>query len=60
MRDVNRIDALLDLLKKYWKQDVNYSDLRLGQILSNIARNKDIFYLEDDEVIKWLEERVNK
>lgn len=51
MRDIERIDKLLKLLKKYWKQDANYADLRLGQILSNIPGNKDVFYLEDDEVI---------
>lgn len=60
MRDIERIDKLLELLKKYWKQDENYADLRLGQILSNIAGNRDVFYLEDDEVIKWLEENINK
>jgi uncharacterized protein YihD (DUF1040 family) len=57
MRDIERIDVLLKLLKDYWKQN---QDLRLGQILSIVAKDKDVFYIEDDNFIEWLEENIYK
>ena len=52
MRDLQRIDDILDDLKILWKQD---PDLRLCQILSYLAiksgyTNKDLFYIEDDKI----------
>ena len=52
MRDPKRIVKICKLLEKVWAQD---SDLRLGQLLTNLARitNPDrvnLFYLEDDEM----------
>ncbi len=55
MRDVKRIDILLEELKKYWMKE---PDLRLGQILHNIGYilncMEDSFYLEDDDLIDAL------
>jgi len=51
MRDPERIDVMLGLLKLYWK---NHPDLRLGQILANMKRG-DLFFLQDDNALKILE-----
>jgi uncharacterized protein YihD (DUF1040 family) len=50
MRDPKRIESILHLIKKVWKQ---HPDWRLCQLLSNVAvrfnwNNLDLFYLEDD------------
>lgn len=49
MKDPKRINKIIDILKSYWN---SHPDLRLGQILSNIASSCgegiDTFYLEDD------------
>ena len=60
MRDPNRIAHLLVLLGKLWKRN---SDLRFSQIVE-ILKSKlgtdDMFYVEDDDLIKLLEEMVDK
>jgi len=54
MRDPNRIKPFCDDFATLWSR---YPDLRCGQIFSNIARyiqleyQKDIFYIEDDELM---------
>ena len=57
MRDPNRIDPMLDLLRTYWKEN---PDLRLGQIIANISRmsgrGADPFYMEDTAAKKVLEQ----
>lgn len=49
MRDPNRIDRVLDLLRQYWTQ---YPDMRLGQIVVCAIRPKEpcpqVFFAEDD------------
>jgi len=62
MRDPNRIPTVLGLLGKFWMKN---PDLRLGQIISNInasrygiSKDRDIFYLEDEELIHTLKELV--
>ncbi len=50
MRDPNRIDRIIGLLRAYWHQ---HPDLRLAQIVSNLAPaayGNDIFYFKDDEL----------
>lgn len=50
MRELDRIDRILDKLKELWKFN---PDWRLCQLIFNIARNTDtlytmdIFYIED-------------
>lgn len=69
MRDPKRIGKIVYNLLQYW---IRNPDLRLGQIISNIAGDRghnvrvsmhgagwtvaDPFYMEDEEVIAWLEE----
>jgi len=50
MRDPERIESILHLIKKAWKRN---PDWRLCQLLSNMSvavgwKNFDLFYLEDD------------
>jgi hypothetical protein len=63
MRDEKRIPVLLEKLEKVWSKPANV-DLRLGQLLEILAirvRNfNDAFYLEDDELIKLLDEELSK
>ena len=54
MRDINRIDPILDELNKYWKTN---QDLRFGQLIYLIQSKfdeigKNLFFSEDDI---WLE-----
>ena len=67
MRDINRIEPMLELVRKLW---IAYPDLRLGQLIycaaikycaAGIAGwgSKDIFHIEDDQLahgIKLLKE----
>lgn len=53
MRDPERITQILYLLGDIWNEA---PDLRLGQIIFNAGIPRvDIFYVEDDEVIKKLQ-----
>lgn len=60
MRDPNRIAHLLVLLGKLWKRN---SDLRFAQIIE-ILKSKlcidDMFYVEDEDLIKLMERMVDK
>lgn len=59
MRDISRIEIILDKLKIYWLEN---PDLRLGQIISNlgcqIRGDNDPFYIEDDLMLKAIEEEL--
>jgi uncharacterized protein YihD (DUF1040 family) len=55
MRNKERIDEILGLLSNYWKQ---YPDLRFGQIAVIISNQNDPFYVEDDVIIKRLQEEI--
>ena len=74
MREPQRIDRVLELLKVYWKQN---PDLRLGQIIGNGTPRKKIevqddmggymtegpgdpYYVEDDIIEKYLREQLKK
>jgi len=54
-RNPERIDEVIEEVKKYWKEN---PDLRLGQlifILSSKHNNiDDPFYMEDDELLQTL------
>lgn len=52
MRDINRIDLILDRLKTLWKK---YPDLRLGQLILNVLQDPVLYYIEDEELIETLE-----
>lgn len=62
MREQERIDRILSLLKAYWH---TYPDLRLGQLVCNMADEDekrqeiksigtDPFYLEDEDLEETL------
>jgi uncharacterized protein YihD (DUF1040 family) len=56
MREIERIERILELIKKNWK---DYPDLRFGQLLINmkvVADTIPMWNLEDDD----LEEHLNK
>lgn len=60
MRDVNRIKPLLYKLEKLWLKE---PDLRFGQIiclLQNQMYTDDIFYIEEDELEKAIDELIVK
>lgn len=51
MRDINRIDKILEEIKLIWK---NVPDLRLGQLLLNVLQDPALYYVEDDQLIDHL------
>ena len=53
MRNKNRIPEILSELEKVWKQN---PDIRLGQLLINVTKITDIFYVEDTEMLEKLKE----
>ena len=54
MRDINRIDPILQRIGEIWKQ---YPDLRLGQLLENISveYNSSLYFTEDKDLLRKLE-----
>lgn len=48
MRDPKRIKKVLQILRQYWEA---HPDLRLGQILVNMADDS-TYYMEDDELVE--------
>ena len=57
MRDVNRIDPMLQVIEKIWKK---HPDLRLLQLLHNVLESDTMaYYFEDDELYKRLIEKYN-
>lgn len=52
MRDPNRIDQLLARLKAIWER---HPDLRLGQLILNVASDPVLYYVEDEELITAME-----
>lgn len=62
MRDINRIDPIIEELEKAWKKP-GWNDMRFGQFMSNILGDiakandvSDIWFPEDDKWLKWLQE----
>lgn len=61
MRDPNRIDLFMQELGTIWKE--NCPDWRFGQLMFNAMRvmqshNKDIFYMEEDELLEYIKKMV--
>ena len=59
MRDADRLDDFYDRLKKVHKE--RHPDLRFGQWMTCVFANieveyRDPFYMEEDEMIKFIEE----
>lgn len=55
-RDPARIDSVLTALRVYWNR---YPDLRLGQIVGNMA-DGDPYYIEDDVLVGKLLEAIRE
>lgn len=53
MRDPARINAVLEALSRYWHRHPN---LRLGQLVFNLAYPGDVFFLEDGELLEKLQD----
>ena len=60
MRKKERIDIFLNQLGKIWKE--NCPDWRFGQFMVNVLNTFDIdpFFLEEDDMIKKIEQYFNK
>ena len=56
-RDPARIDRILEKVGKVWKE---LPDFRFGQFVVNFYGEKDIFYVEDEELEKRLDELLKK
>lgn len=56
MRDINRIDLILDRLKTLWKK---HPDLRLGQLILNVLQDPTLYYVEDEKLVELLEKFYN-
>jgi hypothetical protein len=52
-RDSNKIPDILDKLKKIWLENPN---LRLGQLIENVFKESNIYYMEDNDFIKDIED----
>jgi len=63
MRDIKRIDGFCNNLAKEWKK---YPDLRFGQFCIDFLgwlyseKDTDGFYPEDDEMMEYIREFVEK
>ena len=57
MRNSERIRAFCGRLAKAWER---WPDLRFGQLMVNVfgRMGKDPFFLEDDEMIRYIEQFV--
>jgi uncharacterized protein YihD (DUF1040 family) len=53
-RNPKRIKKILKKVKKLWKKS---PDLRFGQLIFNLMRESNQFYLEDDNFVKILQEK---
>lgn len=57
MRDPVRIDPFLMKLSELWKK---YPDLRFYQLVVIIGETKDMFYVEEPEILKRIEELLKE
>jgi len=53
MRDQSRIPILLKEIERIWLED---PDLRLCQLIGNCYESGDLYYKEDDDLLKRLKE----
>ena len=52
MRDITRIDKILSDIKEVW---TTVPDLRLGQLLLNVLQDPALYYVEDEQLVSYLE-----
>ena len=53
MRDPKRIDVVLTALGDIW---CKYPDMRLGQLIGNVLDGPNLYYVEDDGLVKALKD----
>lgn len=53
MRDPNRIGEVLAALGELWQK---YPDMRLGQLILNTIEDPRLYYIEDEDLIKHMNE----
>lgn len=53
MRNPKRIKKVLKAIEEIWGM---YPDLRLGQLIGNVFRDPVLYYVEDKELVKALQE----
>lgn len=51
MRDPNRIPNVLHDVQRVWEA---FPDMRLGQLLLNVAEDPALYYMEDEELVHRL------
>ena len=51
MRDPNRIPNVLYDVQRVWEA---FPDMRLGQLLLNVAEDPTLYYMEDEELVHRL------
>ena len=52
MRRKDKIDSIVNKLEEIW---LDFLDLRLGQLLLNVSKDPELYYLEDEDLIGKLE-----
>ena len=52
MRRKDKIDSIVNKLEEIW---LDFPDLRLGQLLLNVSKDPELYYLEDEDLIGKLE-----
>ena len=57
MRDPKRIPKMLNELKGVWS---TFPDLRLGQLLLNVAERSTLYYMEYDELMKKIRQHYSE
>lgn len=53
MRDPKRIKIILKHIERIWNKCY---DLRLGQLIVNVTKQNDPFYVDDDQLIEQLKQ----
>ena len=53
MRDPKRIDVILQEIGAIWHK---YPDMRLGQLIGNVLEGPNLYYVEDDSLVKALKD----
>jgi uncharacterized protein YihD (DUF1040 family) len=57
MKDPKRIDKILKIVRKKWKEN---PDLRLCQLLGNCFDTLDLYFVEDEDLVRCLKETYKK
>ena len=60
MRDINRIPHMFVLLGKIWKRNPDLRFAQLVEILKSKLGTDDMYYVEDDDLVKLLERMVEE